>query len=51
MRRKQTAYQETRNAVAESENIVVETAERIFSDLADAQTINRDKHGEWKAPL
>jgi acyl-CoA dehydrogenase len=46
-----TAYQETRNAVAESENIVVETAEKIFSDLADAQTINRDKHGEWKAPL
>ena len=38
-----TAYQETRNAVAESENIVVETAEKIFSDLADAQTINRDK--------
>jgi acyl-CoA dehydrogenase len=46
-----TAYQETRNAVAESENIVVETAEKIFSDLADAQTINRDKHAEWKAPL
>jgi acyl-CoA dehydrogenase len=39
------------NAVAESENIVVETAEKIFSDLADAQTINRDKNGEWKAPL
>jgi acyl-CoA dehydrogenase len=37
--------------VAESENIVVETAEKIFSDLADAQTINRDKKGEWKAPL
>jgi acyl-CoA dehydrogenase len=43
--------QEKRNAVAESENIVVETAEKIFSDLADAQTINRDKNGEWKAPL
>jgi len=41
----------TGNAVAESENIVVETAEKIFSDLADAQTINRDKKGEWKAPL
>src|SRR6201991_2710665 len=40
-----------RNAVAESENIVVETAEKIFADLADAQTINRDKKGEWKAPL
>src|SRR6202790_775985 len=28
-----------------------ETAEKIFSDLADAQTINRDKRGTWKAPL
>ena len=37
--------------MSESENIVVETAEKIFSDLADAQTINRDKKGEWKAPL
>ena len=37
--------------MAESENIVVETAEKIFSDLADAQTINHDKKGEWKAPL
>src|SRR6266404_7369885 len=42
---------ETRNAVAESENIVAETAEKIFSDLADAQTINNDKKGSWKAPL
>jgi acyl-CoA dehydrogenase len=40
-----------RNAVAESENIVAETAERIFTDLADAQTINSDKNGSWKAPL
>ncbi len=39
------------NAVAESENIVAETAERIFADLADAQTINNDKDGLWKAPL
>jgi acyl-CoA dehydrogenase len=39
------------NAVSESENIVVETAEKIFADLADAQEINRDKKGEWKAPL
>ena len=39
------------NAVAESENIVAETAEKIFADLADAQTINHDKKGEWKAPL
>ena len=38
------------NAV-ESENIVAETAEKIFADLADAQTINSDKQGSWKAPL
>ena len=31
--------------MAESENIVAETAEKIFADLADAQTINRDKKG------
>jgi len=37
--------------VAESENIVVETAEKIFADLADAQSINHDKKGGWKAPL
>ncbi len=37
--------------MAESENIVAETAEKIFADLADAQTINRDKQGGWKAPL
>jgi alkylation response protein AidB-like acyl-CoA dehydrogenase len=37
--------------VAESENIVVETAEKIFSDLADPQAINSDKAGAWKAPL
>ncbi len=37
--------------MSESENIVVETAEKIFADLADAQDINRDKKGEWKAPL
>src|SRR4051794_2855916 len=41
----------TRNAVAESENIVAETAERIFADLADPQTINSDKEASWKAPL
>jgi acyl-CoA dehydrogenase len=39
------------NAVAESQNIVAETAERIFADLADAQTINRDGKAGWKAPL
>jgi acyl-CoA dehydrogenase len=37
--------------VAESDNIVVETAEKIFADLADPQTINHDKKGAWKAPL
>ncbi len=37
--------------MAESENIVVETAEKIFADLADPQTINHDKKGDWKAPL
>ncbi|MGY4475659.1 acyl-CoA dehydrogenase family protein [Bradyrhizobium sp. USDA 3364] len=37
--------------MAESENIVAETAEKIFADLADAQTINHDKQGAWKAPL
>jgi acyl-CoA dehydrogenase len=37
--------------VEEAENIVAATAERIFADLADAQTINRDKKGGWKAPL
>ena len=35
----------------EAENIVAQTAERIFADLADAQTINSDKKGSWKAPL
>ena len=40
---------ESENIVAE--NIVVETAERIFADLADPQTINRDSKGSWKAPL
>jgi acyl-CoA dehydrogenase len=37
--------------VAESENIVAQTAEKIFADLADAQTVNSDKQGQWKAPL
>jgi acyl-CoA dehydrogenase len=45
------AKSKTGNAVAESENIVAETAERIFTDLADAQTINRDNNGGWKVPL
>jgi acyl-CoA dehydrogenase len=37
--------------VSETENIVVETAEKIFADLADTQEVNRDKKGEWKKPL
>lgn len=37
--------------MAENENIVAETAERIFSDLADAQSINNAKTSDWKAPL
>lgn len=37
--------------MSESDNIVVETAERIFADFADPQEINRDRKGEWKAPL
>src|SRR6202051_2351556 len=41
----------TGNAVAESENIGAENAEKIFCALADAHTINRDKRGDWKAPL
>ena len=37
--------------MAEAENIVVATAEKIFADLADPQTINHDKDGRWQAPL
>lgn len=37
--------------MAESENIVAQTAERIFADLADAQTINSAKDSNWKASL
>lgn len=37
--------------MAESENIVAETAERIFADLADVQTINSDTSNHWKSPL
>ena len=33
------------------QNIVAETAERIFADLADPLTINRAKDTSWKAPL
>jgi acyl-CoA dehydrogenase len=37
--------------VTETDNIVAETAERIFADLADAQTISKSKDGAWVAPL
>lgn len=37
--------------MAESDNIVVETAEKIFADLADPQEINNDKKNSWQAPL
>lgn len=37
--------------VSDSENIVAETATRIFTDLADPQTINRAKDGGWREPL
>ena len=35
----------------DSENIVIATAERIFADLADPQTINACNDQTWKAPL
>lgn len=34
-----------------TDNIVAETAERIFADLADAQNINSAKDGGWKTAL
>jgi acyl-CoA dehydrogenase len=37
--------------VSESNNIVAETATRIFADLADPQTINLAKDASWKKPL
>ncbi|MCK1744375.1 acyl-CoA dehydrogenase [Bradyrhizobium sp. 139] len=37
--------------MAESDNIVVETAEKIFADLADPQTVNNAKKDSWQAPL
>jgi acyl-CoA dehydrogenase len=38
-------------SVTESDNIVAETAARIFADLADPQTINRARDTVWKTPL
>src|ERR1019366_9768513 len=37
--------------VTESDNIVAETAARIFADLADPQTINRASDNHWKEKL
>ena len=37
--------------MSEAENIVVETATRIFADLADAQSIIQSGNADWKAPL
>lgn len=37
--------------MADSDNIVVATAERIFADLADPQTVTRSKDASWRAPL
>lgn len=37
--------------VTESDNIVAETAARIFANLADPQTINRARDGRWKEKL
>ena len=37
--------------VSESGNIVVDTAARLFADLADPQTVNRAADDSWKKPL
>ena len=37
--------------MADTENIVAETADHIFADLADAQSINSTKNDDWKQPL
>ncbi len=37
--------------MSESESIVADTAARIFTDLADPQTINAAKTDAWKKPL
>jgi acyl-CoA dehydrogenase len=37
--------------LSENENIVAETAARIFADLADPQTINSAKSDAWKGDL
>lgn len=37
--------------MADNDNIVVATAERIFTDLADPQAITHSKDASWRAPL
>ena len=37
--------------MSESGNIVVDTAARLFADLADPQTVNRAADDSWKKPL
>ena len=37
--------------MADNDNIVVATAERIFADLADPQTVIHSKDASWRAPL
>ena len=37
--------------VTDSDNIVAETAARIFADLADPQTINKARDDAWKDRL
>ncbi|MDP6953989.1 MAG: acyl-CoA dehydrogenase [Alphaproteobacteria bacterium] len=37
--------------MSEADDIVTETATRIFRDLADPQTINAASDGSWRAPL
>lgn len=39
------------NVAGESDHIVAETAARIFTDLADPQTVNQARNGAWKEPL
>src|SRR3974390_628162 len=35
----------------DGEQLVTETAARIFADLADPQAVNRTRSGAWKEPL
>jgi acyl-CoA dehydrogenase len=37
--------------MAETDNIIVDTTEKILSDLCDPQTVNNAKDDSWKQPL